>query len=215
MSAPHLSRPTPNSKIDWIALPGILVTVVVHLILQWNSPNTWFIVVACVFWGAYVAWNGLRDRSQFHRWGFRSDNLREAAVMPLLLLVVATVAMGIYALGRGQLALPIHAYLLFVLYPIWGLFQQFLVMGIAVQNMELFPSLARRPWLIVLIGATLFGAVHAPQLPVLVATFAIELLLIPHFMRFRNLWPLGIVHGWLGVFFYYWVLGRDVLAAGL
>ena len=29
------------------------------------------------------------------------------------------------------------------------------------------------------------------------------------YMRWRNLWPLGLYHGWLGVFYYYWILGRD------
>jgi hypothetical protein len=29
------------------------------------------------------------------------------------------------------------------------------------------------------------------------------------FLRWRNVWPLGICHGWLGVLFYFWVLGRD------
>ena len=29
------------------------------------------------------------------------------------------------------------------------------------------------------------------------------------FLRHRNVWPLGICHGLLGVVFYSWVLGRD------
>jgi hypothetical protein len=29
------------------------------------------------------------------------------------------------------------------------------------------------------------------------------------YLRWRNLWPLGIYHAWLGVFAYFWVLHRD------
>jgi len=35
-------------------------------------------------------------------------------------------------------------------------------------------------------------------------------LIIPLYFRYRNLWPLGVLHGWLGAFFYLWVLGRDM-----
>jgi len=28
-------------------------------------------------------------------------------------------------------------------------------------------------------------------------------------VRWRSVWALGVCHGLLGVFFYYWVLGRD------
>jgi uncharacterized protein len=29
------------------------------------------------------------------------------------------------------------------------------------------------------------------------------------YIKFRNLWVLGIFHGWLGCFFYFFVLHRD------
>lgn len=41
------------------------------------------------------------------------------------------------------------------------------------------------------------------------ATFMMGLAFTPMYLRHRNLWPLGIYHGWLGVLTYYWVLARD------
>ena len=29
------------------------------------------------------------------------------------------------------------------------------------------------------------------------------------FLRWRNLWPLGVVHGWLAIPMYFWVAGID------
>jgi uncharacterized protein len=66
--------------------------------------------------------------------------------------------------------------------------------------------------LLTLIGATLFSAVHAPDVWVMAATFALELAVAPLFLRYRNLWPLGVLHGWAGVLFYLWGTGRDMWA---
>jgi hypothetical protein len=43
----------------------------------------------------------------------------------------------------------------------------------------------------------------------MLATFGLGLVYIPLYLRYRNLWPLGFYHGWLGTLFYLWVLGRD------
>ena len=43
-----------------------------------------------------------------------------------------------------------------------------------------------------------------------VATFLLELAIVPLFLLYRNLWPLGLLHGWLGGLFYLWVEGRDL-----
>ena len=44
------------------------------------------------------------------------------------------------------------------------------------------------------------------------ATFLLELLVIPLYLWQRNLWPLGLLHGWLAAMFYLWVLDRDLWA---
>jgi hypothetical protein len=197
---------------DWFALTGIVVTVALHLLLQSHKPNLFFIVGACLFWAGFVAVRAWRDPGVFRRWGFRSDNLLWASAVPAALLAVAVLVLGAYAFWQGRLWLPLYAVLLFLLYPIWGLAQQLLALGIAVQNLELVPALARRRWLLALLGAALFAAVHAPDLWVVAATFLLELILVPVFLRYRNLWPLGVLHGWLGALFYLWGLGRDVWA---
>ena len=42
------------------------------------------------------------------------------------------------------------------------------------------------------------------------ATAALEMAVIPLYWRFCNLWPLGVLHGWLGALFYLWVLNTDM-----
>jgi membrane protease YdiL (CAAX protease family) len=48
-----------------------------------------------------------------------------------------------------------------------------------------------------------------PEIPLMLTTFGLGLVYIPLYLRYRNLWPLGLYHGWLGTLFYLWVLGRD------
>ena len=59
------------------------------------------------------------------------------------------------------------------------------------------------------VASVLFGAVHLPELKLAAATCLLGLAFTLLYLRWGNLWPLGLCHGWLGVFYYYWVLGRD------
>jgi hypothetical protein len=130
--------------------------------------------------------------------------------VPAALLIVVASAFAVYAGPHGKLRFPPHAAWLFLLYPAWGLVQQFLVLAVVVGNLELVPALARRKGWVVVLGAALFAAVHGSDGWLVVATFLLELVLVPLYLRYRNLWPLGILHGWLGALFYLWVLGRDI-----
>lgn len=143
------------------------------------------------------------------RWGFRSDNAKAAARTPLLLLLVATPVLALLAAALGRLALPSHVWLAFALYPLWGVIQQFLVLGIFVGNLEQIAALRDRPRALVLIGVAVFAIVHLPEPMLVPGTAALATFYVPHFLRYRNLWPLGVVHGWLGTLYFYWVLGQD------
>ena len=95
---------------------------------------------------------------------------------------------------------------LLIAYPIWGLIQHFLL-----QALVAWPLAARWPsrTMVVLFVSVLFALVHWPDPFLMGATFVIALCFTPIYLRWRNLWPLGFVHGWLGVLAYYWLLGRD------
>ncbi len=61
---------------------------------------------------------------------------------------------------QGTLHFPLHTLRLFLLYPVWGVIQQFLALGIVVTNLERIEGLRERKAVIVLLGAALFGLVH-------------------------------------------------------
>ena len=98
---------------------------------------------------------------------------------------------------------------LFLLYPIWGVVQQLLVQGMVAANLSDAPGGLGSPYAVTPIAAVLFGAVHVPNWKLTAATFAMGLAFTPLYLRHRNLWPLGLYHGWLGALFYVWVLDRN------
>ena len=63
--------------------------------------------------------------------------------------------------------------------------------------------------LLILTGALLFGALHVPDLMLTAGTTVLAFVYVPLFLRHRNVWLLGIVHGWLGSLFYLWALNDD------
>jgi hypothetical protein len=195
---------------DWVALVGIAVSIVLHLILDAEKPCFPFIFGCCLFWTGYIVVRAGHDNHILREWGFRTDNLLSASRLPLLLLAVATVALVAYGAMWGTLRFPPHAFFLLLLYPLWGLIQQFLALGIVAGNLEKVPALRARHWLIALVTAGIFSLVHINDARVMAATFGLQLVLVPIYFRDRNVIPQGIVHGWLGALFYLWVLDVDL-----
>jgi hypothetical protein len=206
------SKASGAQKPDVLALAATALTLALHLIIKLatDKPSLAFIAGASLFWAIFVVVRARQDKNVFRKWGFRSQNLLPAAAASAGLFCIGAVAMGMIAGYQGQLDLPPHAFFLFLLYPIWGVIQQFLALGIVVGNLErIDPSRRMRP-LIVLGGAILFGLIHIYNWRLAAATFVFELAVIPLYLRFRNLWPLGILQGWLGALFYLWILHEDV-----
>jgi len=107
---------------------------------------------------------------------------------------------------RGTLHLNMHLLLIALIYPVWGLAQQFMLQAMVVRNLRrLVPS----PFAVTLIGAVLFSAVHLPDLLLAGATVLLALFFIPLYLKDRNIIPLGLAHGLLGALAYFWLLGRD------
>src|SRR5688500_4457610 len=109
-----------QDRPDWIGLIGVATTAVLHLVLQSDRPNPFFIAGACLFWAGFVLVRARQDRGVFRRWGFRDDNLAEASRLPAALFAVVAITFALYAAWRGSMRLPAHLPLLLLLYPLWG-----------------------------------------------------------------------------------------------
>ena len=192
----------------WLEILAVMMTGILHLVFKSFGAKGLFIALAGVSWVGYIIWRVRQDSSLWVKWGFQTKNLSAAFFWPTVIFVVGVSLMAWYGLANDRVLWQDHILFLLLLYPLWGLLQQFLVQALGVANlMTVFP---RQGWRVAIpVGIALFAIIHFPNGLLMIATGLMAALFIPCYLRDRNLWPLGLYHGWLGTFFYLWVLGRD------
>ncbi|GJL53456.1 MAG: hypothetical protein NPIRA02_05880 [Nitrospirales bacterium] len=191
-----------------IELGAVVFTGLSHVVFQGLGAKGLFIALAVTSWVTYIGWRVRDNPSLWRQWGFRVDNLKASIFLPTLVFVLAMLGMLWFAISRGRDLWSAHIVILLLLYPIWGVLQQFLVQALGVSNLRTLFPYAGIQW-IVLLGASLFSVVHYPHGWLMFATGLLACVFIPSYLRHRNLWVLGVYHGWLGTFFYQWVLNQD------
>jgi hypothetical protein len=203
-----MNRLISNNVSKWLEFLAVVTTGLLHLVFKSLGAKGLFIALASVSWVGYIVWQVRQDPSKWVQWGFQTKNLSSSFFLPTVIFVVGVSLMAWYGLANGCVLWQGHILLLLLLYPLWGILQQFLVQALGVANlMALFPT---QGWMVAMpVGIVLFAVIHFPNGLLMLATGLMAALFIPCYLRDRNLWPLGLYHGWLGTFFYLWVLGKD------
>jgi membrane protease YdiL (CAAX protease family) len=178
-------------------------------VLKWKFP---FIAAVMLFWTVYV-WRRYRlDNTVTRHWGFRWDNMSSVAKRMSLFGLLALLVMITTGYLRDTLQFTWHIFPILLLYPLWGTIQQFLVISLVAGNLQdLFPGQSKQP-LILVVTAALFGLIHYPFGWLMAGTFVLALFYGYIFLRERNVFAMGLFHGWLGALFFYTVVGRDPFA---
>lgn len=170
----------------------------------------WYVTSASLLWLAYILYRIKTNPEAPAYWGFRKAGFRDSLrwIGPVALLALAVFV----TLGLWNRTLLFNEHLLFVmiLYPVWGTIQQFLIIGLLVRNLKDMEGITITTPIIVAISAVVFSVVHFPSLPLVLATLGLAIGYSLLYLRYRNLWILGLFHGWMGGLFYFFVLGRDV-----
>jgi membrane protease YdiL (CAAX protease family) len=174
--------------------------------LNWRLP---FVVIAITCWVLYVIKRNKEIPGITKYWGFRTDNINKVLKTVLLfgiLTLVACITAGIYL---GTINITWHIIPILVLYPIWGTIQQFLLIALTSGNLSDLKNSNLNKIFIVFISAILFGLIHYPYIWLMIGTFVLAIFYGFIYMKERNLYVLGVFHGWLGAIFYYTVVDRD------
>ena len=108
-----------------------------------------------------------------------------AMCVPLLSL-----ALGNH-LGVGRI-LPLHEA---CAYAVWAMMQEFILQSFFFVRFESLLGSVRA----VIITSFVFAAAHIPNLVLAIASFAAALFFCETFRRYRNIYPLGLVHAALGL----------------
>ncbi len=190
------------------------------VVAEWLGFDLLFIVCAIAFWVGFLL---LRTRSHpgiLRRWGFSWQwSAEEARVfLPFFaaVLVACLVAyrvtggMGGPAAGGTSSLSPANLVATLFLYPFWGVIQQFIVVAMMAGNVEIFvKNQEKRETIARLSASLLFAAVHLPYAGLAALGFLLGFVATSTYLRWRNLWIIGLFHGWVATFFYYFVLRED------
>jgi uncharacterized protein len=195
-------------EITAVFLVGIGKIIFMDL-LQWRLP---FIVIVIIGWTIYVISQSRRVKGILHYWGFRLDNFKEVALKILPFGTISVITFFIVGYKLGTINLNWHIIPILILYPIWGTIQQFLVIGLVAGNLQHLKAKRPNTFVTITVTAILFGLMHYPDYWLMASTFILALLYGYIYLRARNVYVLGLFHGWLGALFYYTVVGRDPFA---
>lgn len=174
--------------------------------LDWRLP---YISIAILGWITYILYRQKTVKGVLRYWGFRTDNFKEVLLLLLPFGLLSVIAFFIVGYIQGTINITWHILPILIIYPIWGTIQQFLMIGLVAGNLNDLDYSPLNKVQIILINAILFAIVHYPNNWLVIGTFILALLYGWIYLKSRNVFVLGIFHGWLGGLFYYTVVGRD------
>ena len=205
-------RPFVSDKTRIIELAALIVIAIGKFIFMDYSNyqyRTAFIIVAIVICVGYIIYRSKTKPGIAKYWGFRTDNFLSVLKIVLPFGILAVIACFIVGYVQGTIHMSWGLIPILILYPIWGVIQHFLLIALTVGNLQHMQSFRMPNYVIILISALLFGVIHYPFVWLMIASFVLALFYGWVYMRERNLYVLGIFHGWLGGIFYYTVMTRD------
>lgn len=208
-SETKLKRPISNNR-RLAEIFGVILTAIGKFIfmdyLGWRLP---YVVFAIILWALYIGFRSKKEKDIIRYWGFRTDNFKRALKLMLPFAIVSV--MLFFGIGYYQNTINItwHILPLLVTYPIWGSIQQFLIIALIAGNLNDLNHSRLSKGFIIFITAFLFSVVHFPSMWLMIGTFILALFYGYVYLKVKNIYVMGVFHGWLGALFYYTVVQRD------
>lgn len=206
-----MSNSKETDKRRGIEIAAVVATgLMKYIFMDWLNLRAFYIGVACIFWSVYI-YKRYKGNSQIlQQWGFRKNHFKQTFLFLLPFALVLFAAIVWYGIVYNAIFLNWHVIPVFVFYPVWGIIQQFLMVALVAGNLQAIKAINLSKYQIFLLTSLVFAWVHYPSLPLMVYTFFMELVFLTAWFNWRNLWALGLYHGWVASFLLFFVLGRDL-----
>ncbi|NRB83720.1 MAG: CPBP family intramembrane metalloprotease [Winogradskyella sp.] len=207
-----LTRPI-SDKVRCLEIFGVVLTGTGKFVfvdyLNWRLS---FVLVTIILWSAYVFFRFKKDKHALKDWGFRTDNFKSISKFLLPFVVISMILFWVIGYLQGTINLTWHIIPLLITYPIWGSIQQFLTIALLAGNLKDLKAAKINKTLIIFITAVFFSIIHYPVGWLMAGTFVLALFYGYIYLKVKNIYALGMVHGWLGAIFYYTVVNQDPFA---
>ncbi|MBN1415214.1 MAG: CPBP family intramembrane metalloprotease [Bacteroidales bacterium] len=200
-----------SDRKKWIELISVAITgLLKFVIMDWLQMRAFYICGACLSWLIYVIVKYKSDNTILIYWGFKKENFRVSFLFLLPFTLLSILVFIIYGLSNHLFIPNWHIIPVFVLYPIWGLIQQFMMAGILAGNLISIRNIHFKNYQVILLTSLIFSMVHYPSFFLMIFAFIMQLIFTAVYLKWRNLWTLGLIHGWVGTFLIFCVLKRDL-----
>ena len=187
-----------------------MTAVLKFIFMDWLHWNVFYITGIVLFWMVYILYRVKSNREALILWGFKKEHFRQSMLYLSPLIFITGIGSVLYSSMNASLSFSWSFMLILLLYPLWGLIQQFMMLGIISQNLANATEGKMNRYLIIFLVSALFSMVHFPSFFLMIFTFFLEVVFITVYLKWRNLWAIGIAHGWIGTFILYYVLHRNL-----
>jgi Type II CAAX prenyl endopeptidase Rce1-like len=199
------------AKQQQFAILAVLLTAVLKFIfMDWLNWSVFYITGMVLFWSVYILYRVKSNRDILILWGFKRAYFKQSMLYLAPLIFITGVVSVLYGSSIESLSFSWYFFLVLLLYPFWGLIQQFMMLSIISQNLYSVTEGKMNKYLIVFLVSVLFSLVHYPSFFLMIFTFFLEVVFITVYLKWRNLWAIGIAHGWIATFILYYVQDRNL-----
>jgi hypothetical protein len=178
--------------------------------MDWLGMRAFFIAGTCLFWSWYVFYRYINDHKIIKYWGFQKRNFFDSWKILFPFMSISLCFILIFAMNNDIEIRNKHIIPVLLLYPLWGLIQQFIFLGIIFLNLNNSKFFQGHKNLIFILVAAVFSIIHYPHLIIMVFTFLMEIVFLITYFKWRNLWAIGLTHGWVATFLLYFIIKRDL-----
>ena len=178
--------------------------------MDWLHWSVFYICGIVLFWLVYILYRVKSNRKTLILWGFKKEHFKQSMLYLAPLIFVTAIVSVLYSSVNESLSFSWNFILVLLLYPLWGLIQQFMILGIISQNLASATEGKMNRYLIIFLVSALFSMVHYPSSFLMIFTFFLEVVFITIYLKWRNLWAIGIAHGWIATLILYYVLDRNL-----
>jgi uncharacterized protein len=201
-----------TDKGRWLEIFAVIITGLLKFVLiDWLNLRAFYIGIICLFWITYIYLKYKSNPKSLVHWGIRKQGFKQSFLFILPIAVISTTGIVAYGYLSGAYILNWHILPILILYPLWGLIQQFVMIGLIAGNLKAMNKTRFKNYQIILLTSLLFSLVHYPIGFLMIFTFIMELIFLFVFFRWKNIWPLGLYHGWIATLLLYYVMERDLL----
>jgi len=143
--------------------------------MDWLHWSTFYITGIVLFWLAYIIYRAKSNRETLNHWGIKKEYFKQSMLSLAPLIFITVIVSVLYSNFNNSLSFSWYFILILILYPFWGLIQQFMMLGLIAQNLVSLTEGKISRYLTIFLVSILFSLVHFPDLFLMIFTFFLEI----------------------------------------